>query len=1282
MALVGSRFGTYEIIEEVGKGGMATVYRAYQPAMDRFVAVKVIHRAIAADKTSLERFQREARLIARLEHPHLLPVYDYNGEHDPPYIVMRYLEGSTLKDALEDGSLPLTDAVLVFRQIGSALDYAHRQNVVHRDIKPSNVLIDVDGNAFLMDFGIARLIESNEGLTQSGFAVGTPSYMSPEQGMGAAVDKRSDIYSLGVMLYQTVTGDLPFKSDTAMGIIMHHINTPPPKASLANPDLPPALDLVITRAMAKSPDDRFQTATELALAFARAAEVSADATPSTVRKAAQRSFNTIIAGREARKDELDRTMAGFAASRAVPTTTPKPPSTTLEGATIITSSDQMVQSPPRRTPSRLPLIFGAVAALLVVGALLFAALRPQPPSFELTSTSVAAAAQTADTGSAATPQPTEIVISLTPTSAVEAQPQVTATNRARATDADAAPSSTRTAIPNTETPIPDTQTPIPPTATPATAVAQVLRDLVVRLGPGTDYPVVDTIPVDTALTILGITDDGSWLQVELPDGRIAWLSAGRLVDVSGNIASVAIAQAPTETPSSTPEPTATDTPSATPLPTDTPTATATPSLTPSATTTPTSTPTDTPTPTITPSATLTRTPTLTITPSATPTLTPTVTPSVTATHTPTVTPSSTPTLTPTLTPTVTPSPTATETPQLTTTPLPQPTPTPVPVRAGRLPFVADFQSPDALAGWDYDPAVWQLVDEAGESILIGQAALNQPMIMLGQEAPEWTDESPAGMVISFRFNLDAQAAGARMVFRYSDTGYYALEVFPGLMVLRRNNIDSPNVLFRDNELIIRNLSVPINANQWHTVTIWSEGTRIFVYLDRQLYINAEDLVPPQVGAGAILLQTNSQSRPARFDDIIVRRAELASNHFQGAAFPVTWESSDLARTRIVGEAGGNQFLQVESDASVRPIMEPIQDVGLFCRIYSFQGGYQIRLRDNVGGALLLAFDAGNLDVTQLDGTGTVVKQERVPNVYNRGRWENWEFSFIGDRLEIYRDGNVRYQGVFTPSPGAGTMQFIAGARDIFGIDDCLITEDATSSNVDARVFNAVRAQIEARTWRELRSDFREDFDDIFRTDDWWIDGQNAAGEFASDPGAVEHRQFLRLTGTGTSTWRMIRDVIGFALFGAGSDARAFSDSTDLQSTVFVRLQQGQPGSAWLAVRTRPTLSGANLEGYRLELRRNADNTISVLVVAILPAERRVIQEVLLPGTETGAAPPEWIALEIIAYRDAIGFYANGVYVGAVSQGTLLGGTLALGVEGITVADFDTLVFRDATPHGE
>ncbi len=201
--MIGSKLGPYELIEEIGRGGMAAVYRAYQPNMDRFVAVKVLFRAVAADGTSLERFQREARLVARLEHPHILPVYDYDGVNDPPYIVMRYMPTGTLKDLLEREQMPPQEVGYLVGQIASALDYAHRQGVIHRDIKPSNIMLDSEGNAFLTDFGIARLAEGSQtsaGLTGTGIALGTPGYMAPEQGMGTGVDARADIYSLGVML--------------------------------------------------------------------------------------------------------------------------------------------------------------------------------------------------------------------------------------------------------------------------------------------------------------------------------------------------------------------------------------------------------------------------------------------------------------------------------------------------------------------------------------------------------------------------------------------------------------------------------------------------------------------------------------------------------------------------------------------------------------------------------------------------------------------------------------------------------------------------------------------------------------------------------------------------------------------------------------------------------------------------------------------------------------------------------------------------------------------------
>src|SRR5258708_23045120 len=200
--MIGSKFGPYELVEEVGRGGMATVYRAYQPNVDRYVAVKIIHRAVAGDSKALDRFTREARLVARLEHPHILPVYDYDARNDPPYIVMRYLPTGTLKDILEREYLPFDEVSYLLGQIASALDYAHRQGVIHRDIKPSNIMVDADGNAFLTDFGITRLTEGSHALTVTGIAIGTPGYLAPEQGLGVPITGRADIYAPGVMVYE------------------------------------------------------------------------------------------------------------------------------------------------------------------------------------------------------------------------------------------------------------------------------------------------------------------------------------------------------------------------------------------------------------------------------------------------------------------------------------------------------------------------------------------------------------------------------------------------------------------------------------------------------------------------------------------------------------------------------------------------------------------------------------------------------------------------------------------------------------------------------------------------------------------------------------------------------------------------------------------------------------------------------------------------------------------------------------------------------------------------
>jgi serine/threonine-protein kinase len=186
--------GPYKLLEEVGYGGMATVYRANQPSVDRDVAIKVILKRRLDDPEAIQRFQREARLIARLEHPHILPVYDFDGRHDPPYIVMRYLDSGTLGDVISHNALPPNETSYLMQQIGSALDYAHRQGVVHRDIKPSNIMMDREGNVFVTDFGIARMVSGGQEITMTGALIGTPSYMSPEQAQGQSnLDHRTDI---------------------------------------------------------------------------------------------------------------------------------------------------------------------------------------------------------------------------------------------------------------------------------------------------------------------------------------------------------------------------------------------------------------------------------------------------------------------------------------------------------------------------------------------------------------------------------------------------------------------------------------------------------------------------------------------------------------------------------------------------------------------------------------------------------------------------------------------------------------------------------------------------------------------------------------------------------------------------------------------------------------------------------------------------------------------------------------------------------------------------------
>ncbi len=269
----GQMLGSYRIISQVGKGGMATVYKAYQASMDRNVAIKVLPRQLAESPEFAARFQQEARIIARLEHPHILPVFDFGESDGVTYFVMRYLEAGTLKTKMGAGPLSLNEIDRLFTQLAEALNYAHGHGIVHRDLKPANALIDNDGNLFLTDFGIAKLLESaSPRLTQTDAIMGTPAYISPEQAKAESVNQRSDIYSLGIILYEMVTGSVPFVADTPLAVILKHISDPLPPPSILKKDIPESIERVILKALAKEPTDRYATAAEFLSAWKRALE--------------------------------------------------------------------------------------------------------------------------------------------------------------------------------------------------------------------------------------------------------------------------------------------------------------------------------------------------------------------------------------------------------------------------------------------------------------------------------------------------------------------------------------------------------------------------------------------------------------------------------------------------------------------------------------------------------------------------------------------------------------------------------------------------------------------------------------------------------------------------------------------------------------------------------------------------------------------------------------------------------------------------------------------------
>lgn len=261
------KIGRYEIKSELGRGGMATVFHAHDPRFRRDVALKVLPREFLHDPTFRIRFEREAQTIAALEHAAIVPVYDFGEEEGQLYLVMRFLSGGSLADRLKDGPLQLEKITRIVKRVGAGLDEAHKQGIIHRDLKPDNILFDQYDDPFITDFGIAKLTEEGSSLTATRAVIGTPAYMSPEQVNGEELDGRSDLYALGVIIFQMLTGQLPYEASTSVALLMKHITEPVPNILDVKPDLPPDCGAVLSQALAKERDERFSTAAELAAAL-------------------------------------------------------------------------------------------------------------------------------------------------------------------------------------------------------------------------------------------------------------------------------------------------------------------------------------------------------------------------------------------------------------------------------------------------------------------------------------------------------------------------------------------------------------------------------------------------------------------------------------------------------------------------------------------------------------------------------------------------------------------------------------------------------------------------------------------------------------------------------------------------------------------------------------------------------------------------------------------------------------------------------------------------------
>ncbi len=517
------KIGRYQIIRELGRGGMAVVYLGLDPRIKREVAVKALPRQFSFSPDFRRRFQQEVEIIARLEHPAIVPVYDFGEDNDVPYIVMRYMPGGTLRQRMQGQPFTVQQASNLLARLAPALDKAHQQSIIHRDLKPDNILFDADGLPYLSDFGIARMAEATHTMTM----IGTPAYMSPEQWESGKVDGRSDLYALGVIIFEMLTGQPPYSGDTPARLMRQHLLEAVPDPLTYNNQLAPGCQLVLRRALDKQPENRFPTASHLLTALQQVTQQAP------------------AASLDAQATILEAELC------------PEPVASSIPGETVVPGEQPSILSPigtKRRITFtwRWALLLVPLIALGIWGV--WGSEENGNISTSTTPESLIAVTETATpTVATSTVDPTLLLDTTTNSPSATPSPSLTPTTGSTATSTPQGPGASVSI-----------QTPTA-TFTPEFLARVVLSSINVRVGPGVVYGVVDILYANDEIKILARTEDGEWYLIEMPEGDLGWVAAS-VTETVADIDSLAVAATIPARPTNTP----THTPTHTPIPTSRP----------------------------------------------------------------------------------------------------------------------------------------------------------------------------------------------------------------------------------------------------------------------------------------------------------------------------------------------------------------------------------------------------------------------------------------------------------------------------------------------------------------------------------------------------------------------------------------------------------------------------------------------------------------------------------------------------------------------------------------